>query len=415
MSFLDRLFRRPPKESRLAPTLNGFAPVYPQFGNSIYASDAVQQCLKCICDEIKKLNPMHIRYKNDDPVPVRGTLQDVLNNPNEFMTTSEFLEKTCWMLLLNYNAFIIPVYSVWIDKNSGVERRSYKALYPVNPSQVNFLQDQTGQTFVQFIFWNGYETTIPYSDVIHLKYNFSVSQYMGGNEMGQPDHGPLLETLRLNDELLKGVAKAMKASYSVNGILKYNTLMDDGRMEAALRKFEKQLSNSESGILPLDLKGDYTPIERKTEIVDDNLLKFLDEKILRTWGVSEAILTGAYDKEEYEAFYQKVLEPIIIEFSQALTKKLFTERERQFGNTIKLYPKDLVFMSMGQVLDMINILSPTGALYENEKRVALGLRPLPELEGKRYMSLNWIDAANADQYQVGKENVEVIDEEKTEA
>ena len=63
---------------------------------------------------------------------------------------------------------------------------------------------------------------------------------------------------------------------------------------------------------------------------------------------------------------------------------------------------------------MINILSPTGALFENEKRVALGLRPLPELEGKRYMSLNWIDADNAAQYQTGKKvNVDVVDENKT--
>ena len=69
-------------------------------------------------------------------------------------------------------------------------------------------------------------------------------------------------------------------------------------------------------------------------------------------------------------------------------------------------------MTISQTLEMINILSPTGGLFENEKRTALGLRPLPELEGKRYMSLNWIDANNADQYQVGTVNVDVVDEEK---
>lgn len=71
-------------------------------------------------------------------------------------------------------------------------------------------------------------------------------------------------------------------------------------------------------------------------------------------------------------------------------------------------------MTTSQTLEMINILSPTGALFENEKRTALGLRPLPELEGKRYMSLNWIDANNASEYQVGKVNVDVVDEEKEE-
>ena len=71
-------------------------------------------------------------------------------------------------------------------------------------------------------------------------------------------------------------------------------------------------------------------------------------------------------------------------------------------------------MTMSQTLEMIRELSPTGALFENEKRVALGLRPLPELEGKRYMSLNWIDANNANQYQIGQNenvNVDIIDKE----
>ena len=61
---------------------------------------------------------------------------------------------------------------------------------------------------------------------------------------------------------------------------------------------------------------------------------------------------------------------------------------------------------------MIEVLSPTGALYENEKRAALGMRPDPELIGKRYVSLNWINADDASQYQVGNVNVDIVDEEK---
>jgi hypothetical protein len=65
------------------------------------------------------------------------------------------------------------------------------------------------------------------------------------------------------------------------------------------------------------------------------------------------------------------------------------------------YPKELIFMSVDQTIEMVTLLSNTGALYENEKRVAFGLRPLAELEGKRYMSLNWVDADIAKQYQTG--------------
>lgn len=396
--------------------IDGYSPTFAQFGTNIYMSDAVQQALKCIVDEVKKLNPTHIRLVDSDPVPIRdSTVAAVLADPNPLMTTSEFLEKTAWMLLLNFNAFIIPTYYTWIDEKTGQERRYYESLYPIKPTQVNFIEDASGRMFVQFYFMNGEQTTLPYDDVIHIKYNYSINEYMGGNEMGQPDNRALLKTLQLNETLLQGVAKAMNASYAVNGVVKYNTLLDNGKTEKALKELENKLKNSESGFLPLDLKAEFIPLEHRSELVDAETLKFIDEKILRHWGVPLAILRGDYSVEQYNAFYQKTLEPLIIAMSQALTKKLFTRREKAFGNQVKLYPKDLIFMSVDQTLDMIDKLAPTGALFENEKRAALGLRPLPELAGKRYMSLNWISADLADDYQAGKignASVEIVDETK---
>lgn len=416
MGLFDALFRRAPKQSNFAPMMDGWLPIYSQFGTNIYNSDVVQQALKCIVDEIKKLLPTHIRINGTDPVPVTdSSIQRVLEDPNPLMTTSEFLEKTAWLLLLNYNAFIVPTYYTWKDEKTGEERRYYEALYPIKPTQVDFIEDANGKLYVTFWFENAQKTTLAYDDVIHIKYNYSVSQYMGGNEQGQPDNAAILNTLELNATLLSGIAKAMKASYAVNGVVKYNTLMDDGKTAAALAKLESQLRNNESGFLPLDLKADFTPLEHKSEIVNGDTLKFIDEKILRNWGVPLPILTGDYTKEQYEAFYQKTLEPLIVAISQAFTKKVFTRRERAFGNAIKLYPKDLIFMSIGQTLEMINILAPTGAMYENEKRTALGLRPLKELEGKRYMSLNWVEADLAAQYQMKNINVDVVDETKTES
>ena len=67
MKWFDKLFRRPPKDYKFASTLNGWLPLYTQFGTNIYLSDAVQQAVACIVNEIKKLNPTHVRYKGDDP------------------------------------------------------------------------------------------------------------------------------------------------------------------------------------------------------------------------------------------------------------------------------------------------------------------------------------------------------------
>ena len=415
MGWLDKLFHRQPRESKFARTLNGLAPVYTQFGTNIYASDVVQQALACIVDEVKKLNPQHIRIVDNDPVPIStSTVQAVLNVPNAVMTTAEFLEKITWLLLLNYNAFVIPTYRTWTDRNTGEERRYYEALYPIKPTQVNFIQDSSGRMYVQFFFESGYSTTVPYDDVIHIKYHYSVSEFMGGDWNGQPDHGPLLETLNLNDQMLKGIAKAMNASYAINGVIKYNTLLDQGKTEKALQELTEHLQNSESGFLPIDLKAEFVPLKRDTKLIDADTLKFMDEKILRNWGVPLAILRGDYNKVQYAAFYQKTLEPLIITISQAFTKKMFTKREKSFGNKIQLYPKDLVFMTVDQTIEMVTLLANTGAIFENEKRVAFGLRPLPELEGKRYMSLNWIDSNQEAAYRAsGNVKTEVIDEEET--
>lgn len=412
MKIFDKFFKKQPKNSEFAKTLNGFMPIYSQFGTNIYASDVVQQALKCIVDEVKKVNPMHVRYVNSDAIPVKSTVQDVLDYPNVLMTTSEFIEKVTYLLLLNYNAFILPIYYTWKDKKTGAERRSYEQLYPLNPTQVDFIQDDSGELYVKFWFWNGETTTIKYSNVIHIRYNYSVNEYMGGNEIGQPDTDALLKTLELNNTLLTGIAKAMKASYSVNGIVKYNTLLDDGKTEQALRDLENKLKNNESGFLPLDLKSEFTPISKTANIIDDKTLKFVDEKILRTWGIPVEVLNGSYNKETYESFFQKSIEPLIKAFSQAFTKKLLTPRERSYGNRIEFYAEDLIFMSINQKIDLVNLLSPTGSIFENEKRTIFGLKPLEELEGKRYMSLNWINTEDASEYQKGKINIDIVDENK---
>lgn len=403
MGWFTNLFKKQtenPKTTTYAEVLNGYSPIFSQFGNNIYASDVVQQAINCIASEMKKLNPQHVRKIGQDITGVVGNLQTVLNKPNQLMTTSDFLEKITWQLFLNYNAFIIPTFYEWRD-DQGVLKRKYDGLYPIAPTQVDFIEDAGNRLFVKFYFNGGKSYIVKYSDVIHIKYRYSVNEYMGGNEAGQPDNEALLTTLKLNHQLLQGVGAAMKSSFAVNAVIKYNTMLDDGKAEADIKALEAKLKNSESGLLPLDLKAEYIPIKKDIAMVDATTLKFIDEKILRHFGVPLCILTGDYTKAQYEAFYQKTLEPLIKSYSQAFTKILLTDREISYGNEIQFYPKDLIFMSVDQTLQMVTLLSNTGALYENEKRVAFGLKPLPELEGKRYMSLNWVDIDIANQYQAG--------------
>ncbi len=401
MGWLDKLRRKPKTKTTYAQMLNGYTPIYSQFGDDIYASDVVQQAINCIVMECKKLIPQHVKETGSDVIPVNSNVQAVLNAPNEIMTTTDFIEKIIWQLYFNYNAFIIPTWYTRKESNGSVTK-VYTGLYPISPTNVEILQDANDKLYVKFTFANGFETTLNYSDVIHIRKNYSVNEYMGGNEFGQPDNEALLKTLDLNWQLLRNLSKAMVSSCAVNGIVKYNTMMDNGKTELALKELEEKLKNSESGFLPLDIRAEFTPIEREIQMVDESTLKFIDEKILRHFGVPLCILTGDYTKEQYEAFFQKTIEPIVRTLSQSFTKTIFTPRERSFGNQIKFYTKDLIFLSTDQTLEMVNLLGASGSLYENEKRVAFGMRPLPELVGVRMMSLNYVNVAYAKEYQLNQ-------------
>lgn len=382
------------QKMQFARMMNGQTPIFSQFGNNIYASDVVQQAVSCIVQEISKLNPTHVKLTDGvDSIPQDSDIQNVLDAPNEVMSTSDMLEKITWNLFLNYNSFILPTW----------DGGRLTGLYPLQPANVDFFEDPFGKLLVKFHFNNGYDSgMIKYSDVIHIRKNFSVNDYMGGNSQGQPDNGALLKTLELNDVLLQGVGKALKSSFAVNGIVKYNTLVDDGETEAALRTLEAKLKNSENGFLPLDLKTEFIPFQKQIEMVDADTLKFIDEKILRQFGVPLCILTGDYTKEQYEAFYQKTLEPIIIKLGQCFTKGIFSTRANLgYGNKIVFYEKELIFMTMTQKLELARILGDRGAIYENEIRVMFGLQPLPELNGKRKQSLNYVDVEIANDYQLG--------------
>ena len=74
----------------------------------------------------------------------------------------------------------------------------------------------------------------------------------------------------------------MKASFAVNGVVKYNTYLDDGKQQLRLRN-GKETENSESGFLPLDPKSEFIPLDREVKLVDEATLKFVDEKILETF------------------------------------------------------------------------------------------------------------------------------------
>ncbi len=408
-NFWERWFHKPKNQNKysLADIMSGVLPLYTNsYGNNVFASDVVQQGIYSIVTELKKLDPVHERKRGGDILPVDDNIQRVLDNPNPLMTTSDFIEKIAWTLLLNDNAFVYPIW----------EGNTLKGLYPLQPRTVEFDPDYggTGAVWVRFHFPNGYIGDLPYEDVIHIRHKFSVSEFMGGNENGQPDFAPLLETLKLNDTLLKGLAKSLNIQTAVNGLIKIKRMADYDEQIAKVKEFERQLQANESGLLATDIANEFVPLTKQVALLDATTLEFIDRKILRTFGVSIPIVNGDYTKAQYEAFHQKTLEPIIKSLSQAFTKGIFSKRQASgFNNRITFYDKELIFMNTDQKINLFDILVDTSSCYKNELRTAFGMRPLAKLDGQLATSSNKENALNnKDDENGGKASEKEKDEEQ---
>ena len=107
IDFINK-FKKMKMDIKYAKILNGYSPIFSQFGQDIYASDVVQQAISCLVTELTKVNPFHIKKNGSDLVPIEDSeIQRLLEQPNERMTQTDFFEKVYWQLFLNYNAFII--------------------------------------------------------------------------------------------------------------------------------------------------------------------------------------------------------------------------------------------------------------------------------------------------------------------
>lgn len=375
------LFKRKPKESGrvYAPTQTGYSPIFADFGSDIYASDIIVQAIRCKATEFKKLKPRHIRTGADGKQIVisDSSIAKCLRRPNDYMTPSDFFEKITILLELNKNAFIYPTYYI---TNGG--ERFYTGLYPLKPVNVEVLSDQSERLYYRMTFGNGYQIDLPASDVIHWRKDYGVDDYFGGGMFGGNDNRGLLKLLKEYDKLTQSIAVALDCSMKINGIVKYNSYLDDEATKAKQDDFNNKLQNNQSGILFTDLKTEYVSIPRDVKLVDKDTIEFFYKMILRNTGVSLAIFEGDYIKTQKEAFYEHALEADIKSLGEAMSKVMFTEREESFGNAVILYPNSIVFMSMENKLSALQIGLPAGIFVKDEARELLGYPPLPNGQGQ---------------------------------
>ena len=200
---------------------------------------------------------------------------------------------------------------------------------------------------------------------------------------------------------------------------KYNNIKllivgNSGFGKEVTTEFDKALKEStqsgNSSIVPVDLKSEYVPLNVDPKLVDSETLSFLHQKVINYFGVSEPIYKNDYSEDEYNAFYEGTIEGIAIAFSETFSKALLSRNALERGEQVVFYSERLQYASWNTKVTAIEKLMGLGILSLNESRSLLGLEPI-EGGDKRLQSLNYIDADNANKYQVGEQTPEVNEDD----
>lgn len=367
--------------------LNGISPIWTSFNGNLYDNTQVRSCIDAIARNGAKLNPKHIRYGVNGYEEVYGRVKDLISRkPNEIMNAYQFYYKVISELYLNNNAF------VFIQRDaSGLPI----GLYPISAGNYKLLE-HNGNVYLQFIFSSGNTYTASIKDsVIHLKRFYCENDVLGGT------NNPIIKTMSFKHILDEGLINAIKTTQSIKGILKTTkAMLKPEDIKATRDAFVKDFMGANSTIAGLDATTDFKEVNINPTTATDSQIKLINDEIKNYFGISDSIIQSKYTEDEWNAFYESVIEPLALQLSMEMTNKLFTFGERWHGNEIVFEANRLQYASNTTKISLLKEAGALGLLTINECREVLNLAPVKDGD-TRVQSLNYVDKVNDDR---GNEN-----------
>ena len=359
MSLLDKIFR--PKEAKKADeaarsaraffeTLTAYTPVFTNWGGAIYESEIVRAAIDARARHISKLKVETIGTANP-------SLQSKLAlGPNQWQTWSQFLYRVSTILDVTNTAFIVPV----LD-----ERLCTTGVFPVLPARCS-LTEYEGELWLRYEFRHGQYAAVEFSKCAVLTKHQYKSDFFGDS------NAPLRETMQLIHIQNQGIEEGVKNAATFRFMATLNNFSSAADLAKERERFRETNLSTESKasgflLFPNTYK-DVRQIDVKPYAVDAEQMKQIRENVFNYFGVSEAVLQNSAKNEELEGFFDGAIEPFAIQFSEAMTKMLFSERERAQGSYLIANANRLQYMSTSQKVQMAQQLLDRGVMSRNEAR-----------------------------------------------
>lgn len=379
----------PPPSATELQFMNGYQPIFTNYDGRYYDDADVRKCVDAIARNGAKLSPKHIRNAKKGIETVNGNLYRILSKrPNEVQNAYKFYYQIISELILFNNAF------VYVLRNDS---QQVVGLYPLHYQTIKFYEYK-GEIYIQFRFRRGQTRFVALEECIHLTRFVSDDGLMGGN------NEPIIKTLSVKHVLDEGIINAIKVTQSIKGVIKSTkAILNPDDVKKMRDQFVKDFidDNDGSGIGGLDASTDFKPIEIKPATATDTQVQSIDNKVLSYFGISENIVQSKYSEDEWNAFYESILEPIGLQMGLEFTNKLFSATEQYHGNEIIFTANRLQYASNATKINLIRYAN--NVMMVDELREILNLEPLPDGKGQVVkQDLNHIDSDIANEYQSNK-------------
>lgn len=367
MGLFDRLFGRKPDEPKgqyvgAYRMINGYTPVFSRFSGSIYESDLVRAAINSIAVNCGKLQ-----------VTIQGAAKPSLATrlkraPNEVQTWSQFMARLATILYVHNTAFIVPTFDIYGDM-TGIY-----SLLPDRCEVVGYKQGKEVIPFLRYKFRWG-ETAAIELDKVGIMTRFQYADDLFG-----ANNAALIPTMDLISMQNQGIREGVKSAASYRFMAKLsNFAKPDDLKKERIRFSEENFSRDADGgglLLFPNTYSDIKQVEVKPFIVDAEQERLIRENVYNYFGVNEDVLQAKAYGDAWSAFYESVIEPFAIQFSEVVTKMIYTPREQAQGSRITATSNRLQYMTNKDKLDVSSQMLDRGLMTRNEIRDIWNLPPV---------------------------------------
>ena len=382
MGIFEKIFgRREPVAAAKAKStfqlLEGYTPMFYSWSGSIFESDLIRAALDAHGRHAAKLTPN-----------IRGTAKPNLRSrlsiaPNDLQTWSQFLYRTAVILYCRNTAFIVPMLGEYGETNG---------VMTVAPESWELVEYKS-QPYIRFTFGNQKKAAVELDKVGIL------TRFQYKNELFGENNEALKATLDLIKMQRQGITEGIKNGASYRFSAQSDNWSTDEDLGKEMERFNKytfqNLKTAGGAILFPNTYKNITQLKQESYKVDADQMALIKGNVFDYFAINEDVIQSKAYGDSWLAYYESCVEWLAIQLSDVMTRMLFTERERQFGNGIFFSSNRLQYMSNSDKLTAIQTFADRGLMTRNELREIMNLSPLPSPLGDQIPARGeYYDAAN---------------------